>query len=202
MKHYIIYIPGLGDRYDGLRRFLLMFWRIYGVKTELVPMQWYAGGDFSDRSSKIQAAITAAQQKGYTVSLIGESAGGSAALNVMAENASLYLTISLAGVNDPNTPISSHIFRKSLAFKESVGLLQSSRDTVLKSRTSDIVSITGKSDPTVPVTKNLLPGAYHKKVWVYGHVQTILSVLSFMSFVPINIIKQHKKSDKILAVDE
>lgn len=186
MGHYIIYIPGLGDRYDGFRKFLLFFWRIFGVRTELVPMQWYDGKDYDEKFARVETAIKDAQSKGYRVSLIGESAGASMAMNVFAHDTSPRRMISLCGVNNSTIPISSHIYKRSLAFKKSVSLLDNSQN---KAQVRRVVSVTGFFDPRVSVEKNIIPGAKHIKVLSIGHLTTIILCLSLYSFVLIRAIK-------------
>lgn len=190
MKHYIIYIPGLGDHNDGLRRFLLFFWQIFDVKTELVPMQWYDGKPYEEKFNRVELVIKKATAKGYTVSLVGESAGASMAMNVFARNTSPHRMMSFCGVNRLHDDISPHIFKRSPAFKESIELLETSRDLAVKSKLGRIVSVTALADPTVSVKKNIIPGARHVKIWSVGHFTTILLCLSIYSFILIRELKR------------
>ena len=187
MSHYILYIPGLGDGYDGFRKFLLSFWRVLGVQTELVPMQWYDGKIYDEKFARVEAAIKSAQSKGCRVSLIGESAGASMAMNVFARDTSLHKMMSLCGVNNSSIPISPRIYSKSLAFKKSVSLLGDSQSQAHIKR---VISVTGFYDPRVSVPKNIIPGAKHIKVWSIGHLTTIMLCLSLYSFVLIRAIKR------------
>ena len=149
MKHYIIYIPGLGDHNDGIRRFFLRFWRLYGVRTQLVPMQWYDGESYQTKYSQITAAITTAEEQGYNVSLVGESAGASMAMNVFARDDSLYRFVSLCGVNNFHTSISPRILARSPAFKESLSYLAASQQLAVGRQPEDIRTITALSDTVV-----------------------------------------------------
>ncbi|MDB5177642.1 MAG: hypothetical protein JWO61_25 [Candidatus Saccharibacteria bacterium] len=190
MKHYIVYIPGLGDGYDGLRRFLLFFWRIFGVKVEHVPMKWYDTKSYEEKYKRVDAAIRNAQALGYTVSVIGESAGGSIAMNLFARNETLHRLISLCGVNSYRTPISPRIFQRSPAFKESVSMLNESQTDALK-RVKHITSVTARYDPTVPIKSNIIPGARHVTIWSVGHLTTILLCLSLFSFVLVREVRRN-----------
>lgn len=185
-----MYIPGLGDNYDGLRRFLLFFWRIYGVKVEHVPMKWYDGKPYEDKYKRVNATIRNAQALGYTVSVIGESAGGSMAMNLFARNESLYRLVSLCGVNSYRTPISPRIFQRGPAFKESVSILNDSQTGAIKDRVKRITAITAYYDPTVPVRSNIIPGARRVTIWSVGHFTTIVLCLSIFSFVVIREVKR------------
>lgn len=190
MRHYIIYIPGLGDSYDGIRRFLLFFWRIYGVKVEHVPMRWYDGRNYDEKYTRVEAAIKNAQALGYTVSIIGESAGGSMVLNIFARNQSIHRSISLCGVNSYKSPISKRIFERGPAFKESVSIVNESQAQARTLRAKQITSITASYDPTVPIESNVIPGARHIKLRSIGHLTTILFCLSFGSFIPVREVRR------------
>lgn len=189
MKHYIIYIPGLGDSYDGLRRFLLFFWRIYGVKVEHVPVKWYDGKSYQEKYKRVAAAVQNAQALGYTVSVMGESAGGSMAMNIFARNESIHRLISLCGVNSYKTPISPRIFERGPAFKESVSILNASQAGAIK-RVQQITSITALYDETVPIKSNIIPSARRVTVWSIGHLITIVLCLSILSFIPIREVRR------------
>ncbi|MEP6710641.1 MAG: hypothetical protein ABJA64_02895 [Candidatus Saccharibacteria bacterium] len=190
MKRYIIYIPGLGDHNDGLRRFFLFFWQLFGVKTELVPMRWYDGRSFDEKFDRVEAAIKKAVAKGYRVSLVGESAGGSMAMNVFARNNSIDRMMSLCGVNHAHADISPQIFKKGPAFKTSVSLLNESRSVAVKNKLNRIVSVTAIADPTVSVKKNYIPGAKHITIWSIGHFTTIVLCLSIFSFILVRELKR------------
>jgi hypothetical protein len=190
MKHYIVYIPGLGDGYDKMRAFLLQFWRIYGVTVELVPMKWYDGKPYKDKYDRVKTAVNNAEALGFTVSVIGESAGGSMAMNIFARHSSLYRMVSLCGINTAQTPIASSIFRRGPAFKESVSSLAQSRADALQSRNDQITSITAAYDPTVPVKRNIIPGVRHITVWSIGHFTTIVLCLSLFSFIVVREIRR------------
>lgn len=77
---HIIYISGLGDRYDGLRRFCLRLWKYPGITTELAPMTWADSGSYDEKFARVVSAID--QVKGKRIVLFGESAGGSMAVNI------------------------------------------------------------------------------------------------------------------------
>lgn len=190
MKHYIIYIPGLGDHYDGVRHFFLRFWKIYGVQTQLVPMQWYDGESYQTKYDKITAAVTDAKEKGYTVSLVGESAGASIAMNAFARNESLHRLISLCGVNSFHASVSPRILAKSPAFKESLWHLTASQEKAVSQRRKDIISIAALSDSTVSVSKNRINGVKNMRVFSVGHITSILLCLSLFSFILVREIKR------------
>jgi hypothetical protein len=190
MRHLIIYVPGLGDDYDWVRRFFLIFWRIYGVKAQLVSMQWYDGESYDEKYARVKAAIEAGEKQGYTVSIIGESAGASMAMNIFSRTPSLHKMISLCGVNLSSAPVSPHIFARSPAFKQAVSSLTASKDQAVSNRAADILVVVGFVDTKVPPLKNRITGVGQRKVFGFGHIPTILLCLSVYSFMLIREIKR------------
>lgn len=75
MRHYI-YIPGLGDHFDPLRRLVLrVWWRGRGVRVTFVPMRWANQQEtFEEKYQRVAKAIERAA--GNKITLVGESAGG------------------------------------------------------------------------------------------------------------------------------
>ncbi|MEP7205055.1 MAG: hypothetical protein ABI716_02585 [Candidatus Saccharibacteria bacterium] len=190
MKHYIIYVPGLGDHYDGIRRFLLRFWRLYGVRTQLVPMQWYDGEPYQAKYELIVAAVSAAQEKGYCVSLVGESAGASIAMNAFSRDDRLYRFISLCGVNSFHSSISPRILANSPAFKQSLSHLAASQWVAVRARPDSIISMSALSDSVVSVSKNRIKGVKNKRIFSVGHLTSIFLCLSIFSCVVVGEIKK------------
>lgn len=185
--HHIVYIPGLGDHYDKARLFMLWFWRVWGIKTQLVPMQWYGKGGYEQKVTQIKTAIKAAQDAGYAVSLIGESAGASMALNVSALVSDLHCVITLAGVNSSKLPISPITRRRSPAFAMSAASID---DSLLQIDTSRIHTIRAVFDPVVSPRYDTISGAHHHRIFCIGHIPTILLCLTLLSPYLISIIKR------------
>ena len=189
MKHYIIYIPGLGDHYDAGRSTALKFWRLFGVTTQLLPMQWNAGSTYEDKFKEVMAAIKRAQDAGYAVSLVGESAGASMALNAAVQASSLYSIVLLAGIASTSTPISSYIKARSPAFAASVAALSK---TLAKIDTSNIHIVQALWDPTVPTRHNQINGAHAHTIWSIGHIPTIVLCITLLSPFIIMLAKRGK----------
>lgn len=179
MKHHIIYIPGLGDYYNGFRRVLLSTWRLYGVTVKYMPMDWYQGGGYDQREARIKQAVIQAQQQGRTVSLVSESAGGSIALNVFSEDKSIYRLVSICGVNSSTTPISPRIYARSPAFQAAVEKLAVSLPTITDERRREVVVLTSLYDGTVKPSDSALRGARAHRIFAVGHIVAITVCLLF-----------------------
>jgi pimeloyl-ACP methyl ester carboxylesterase len=185
-KHFILYIPGLGDHYDGGRSFALWFWRIYGFRVRLLPVKWYGGGSFEDKMLLVVSAVQEAQKQGYKVTLIGESAGASLALNAAAQFPRLHKIILIAGVNSSKLSISPHIQRRSPSFLASIKATTPSLTKVLPGK---IHTVRALADGTVSPRFNDIPGAHRHVVWSVGHIPTILLCLTLLSLVIAKIIR-------------
>ena len=95
-KYVAIIIPGLGE----IERFSLLssHWRKYHVEPVLHRVGWHGSEHFEARLAKIVARIDSFSTTGTKVSLIGCSAGGSAALNAFLERKNtVHKVISLCG---------------------------------------------------------------------------------------------------------
>ena len=173
--YHLIYIPGLGDGYDVMRRVGLMTWRLWGVTTELVPMQWYGGGSIDARYDALSGAIDRALLKGRRVVLVGESAGASLAINVASHLLDIYGLMTICGITNPRAEVSSVIRKKSPAFNQSLARL--GKD-VSKLDLSVVCNIRAIVDHVVPRRSSVIPGAKRRTIWSVGHVATIALCLS------------------------
>lgn len=189
-KHHLIYIPGLGDHYDGLRRTALYMWGFWGVSTELVPMQWYGGDSYQACFNRILAAIKRAEEKGYQVTLIGESAGASMAINVATAQPNLHGLITLCGVAHPHATVSPLIRKKSPAFNESLSYLAVSLPKLNMATTHCVRSL---FDFVVGKQVSLIEGAHHHTIWSGGHLLAISLCLSLYSGYVVRIARGIQK---------
>jgi esterase/lipase len=187
MKHYVIYIPGLGDNSDVKRRFALSFWKIYRMKTELVPMQWYDNKSYEEKVKRVNDAINKALANGYRVSLIGESAGGSMALNIAASRSDLYKIITVAGVNASTMSVSDSILRRSPAFKRSIHELRKSLNTLDKTK---VETVRGLFDRSVSAKYTFIEDAHNHIVFSFTHLMTTSLCLTIYSAYIVHLIKR------------
>ena len=174
---HILYIPGLGDGYDGFRRSALRLWSLLGVKAELVSLTWYDGGSFDKKYALIQASIDTASKDNARIIVIGESAGASLALIAAERNAAVAHVMTLCGVTQPNTPIAQSLRRRAPALDEAVGRLSQHDQRPSLQRTSLRAFI----DSTVGKRYSIASGADERIVWSVGHLLTIVLCLTVFS---------------------
>ena len=83
--HKVIIIPGLGDE-TRIPKFLTSHWRSYGLEPVVFAMGWRDGEEsFRLKLLRLVKLIDGFVRNGDRVSLVGTSAGGSAALNTYME---------------------------------------------------------------------------------------------------------------------
>lgn len=180
----ILYIPGLGDRYDPARRFALKFWRVWGVRAQLIPITWYDGKSMNEKVGRIEAAIASVDTKDRIV-LIGESAGATLALHVGCEDQRVSRIITLCGVARSTTPIAGYLRKKAPALDTGV-------NTLRPNKKADIHSVRAYLDPTVGKKYSVAPGAAEHIVWSIGHLTTIALCLTIYAPYLVAIAKKQK----------
>lgn len=190
MKHAIIYIPGLGDHYDPFRATALRLWLLLGVKTQLLPMRWYNNESYEHKYQRASNAITDLTRRGYKVSLVGESAGASMAINLFARHPQLNSVVLIAGVNQATASVSPHTLRKAPAFGVSKLAIENSLARLSSDRLQHIHTVSGLIDHVVNVRYSYVHGARHHRVIAFGHLLTITLCLTLYSWYIVHLARQ------------
>jgi len=190
MKHAIIYIPGLGDHRSRGQRAATWLWQLYGVRTEIVRMEWRVAVPFETKLSRLLTRIDDLHAAGYSVSLVGVSAGAGAAVNAFARRQDVVSrVVCICGkLRNPET-ISSQTYRKNPAFAESMQLLPASLLGVADDTRRRILSIRPLADTSVPPQDTIIPGAVTKTIPTSGHVLSIAACITLYSFSVVRFIK-------------
>ena len=183
MHTTILYVSGLGDRYDTLRRFCLGGWRLWGVSAKLVPMTWHDGEGFEQKYDRITDAINSIKDNSRIV-VIGESAGATIALQV-ASHSKISRVITLCGVAQPTTPISPHFNKRAPALMPATRAVPNTNDYDVHSVRAAIDGVVGKKYSTAT-------GATRHTIWSTGHLLTILLCLTLLSSLMVTIAKTNK----------
>ena len=130
-KKAIIYIPGLNDQSFLNKTFNNLFkilWKRFGYEIYIIQPHWQEESVFSSKLKLITDKIDELSNNDYEVYLIGQSAGGSAALNAFTERKSkVKKVINVCGrikKGDNISPTLEQASRNSPAFKESVLLFE------------------------------------------------------------------------------
>lgn len=168
--HYI-YIPGLGDKYDWLRRVGTWHWQLRrGVTRTVVPMRWKFNEPLSAKYDRVLAAIDLTPANAAIV-VVGESAGGSVALTVPTLTTRNIAVVTFCGKNTDTQTIGNFYRKNYQTFVESVTKSESliASGTVPKR----LLVCYSTLDPVVPVASSSVPGDDSIAVAVPGHLTAI-----------------------------
>lgn len=177
MKRHIIYIPGLGDGYDPIRRLGLRLWRRPSILVTHVPMRWSDPTEsYEQKLARVRAAIES--KPGHQTILVGESAGGAVVIGAMHQfSASVDRVVTVCGMNQGEANVNPRLYQKNRAFR---GAMQAADRAVRSLNDTDrakIVTIYSSGDFTVRPKDTLLPGVRSYDLRIAGHMYAILAVL-------------------------
>ncbi|HET7320092.1 MAG TPA: hypothetical protein VFI84_00730 [Candidatus Saccharimonadales bacterium] len=195
MKHYVIYVPGLGDNKYFVQGILVYVWRLYGVRSATRTMNWLDPELFEEKLTRLLVEVDEKLAKGYNVSLVGASAGAGAVLNAYAaRKGQISGVVSICGKILHAETVSDTTYRRNPAFKESMDMLPANLNSLDVAQRSRILSLHPKADPSVPVKDTFIEGAHEKTMLVIGHTVGILTALSLYGPQICKFLKQQAGS--------
>lgn len=182
MRH-IIYIPGLGDRYDGIRKLGLRLWRSKDTRVSHIAMNWLDPDEtLEGKLGRIKAVINAHPNE--PVTLVGESAGGAMVLVASHRFKGLvHDTVTLCGMNQGSGNVRAALYKRNRAFRDAMV----EADTIISNLTNDdknkLYVVYSSADYTVRPKDTLIDGVESKDIKTPGHMFAILDVLFLRSSV-------------------
>lgn len=165
--HHLVYVPGLRDAAifnKPFRSLAKIAWEKQGCYPHIYLPCWEEGLSFTPKLRGIIDLIDELTEKGYKVSLIGQSAGGSAVLNAFCErrdrvNGVINITGRLKSGENVR-PTLGQAARFSPAFKESVLLFETKNEPTLTDQDrARIMTIRPWLDETVPASTVAVRGS-------------------------------------------
>lgn len=193
-RHQIIIIPGLSDKTEKLK-WVTRWWRKENLYPYLYPFGWQDNStNFETKFNKLVQLIDKLSKQG-DVSILGISAGGSAAFNALLKRSKIIKrAVNVCG----RLRAGKHKWRsldkmasKSRSFKESVLYFQKQETKtppLLKSRLMTVTPMFG--DELVPADTSSLPGAYNIKMPTGEHLLSITMALTLFIKPIIKFIKE------------
>ncbi|MFK0249736.1 alpha/beta fold hydrolase [Amycolatopsis azurea] len=174
-RPHLLIIPGLGDR-AWLYRAVVPLWRYLEYDVSLHAFDWNGRQeDLADRQKRLIKHVDSLASERLFV--IGASAGGVAAVNLLAERPHLQRVVTVAS---PLTPRNISLNALFLAALNQAGeFLDGSNDLTRRK----VVSIHGRRDSRVPVELSRCSGIHDVELPTYGHGPTISSALTVRSAV-------------------
>ncbi len=186
-EHSAIIIPGLGDEVRMLQR-ATNHWRNNGLEPIMYSMGWHdSENEFQPKLERLVHLIDQLVGKGDTVSLVGTSAGGSAALNAFIERREVvHRIINVCGRlrTGPEHGLRSFQAKtaSSPAFAQSVKLSEAREKDLTDTDRQKIMTVRAMfGDELVPAETTILHGAYNTMVPTPEHMLSIGAALTVFS---------------------
>jgi len=194
MKHFVIYVPGLGDKrmYAGVQKAALTTWRTVDLQPFYFACNWADTTEpYTTKLQRLIDCIDAAHAKGYTVSLVAASAGSSLALTAFSQrSAAVHAVISICGkLNNPQT-VDAALLSVNPAFKESMLTYQRAEPTLTAANRNKILIVQASRDSYVPARDGEVTGAHTHRMHTAGHTFSIFMALTFFRRIIIRFITQ------------
>jgi len=196
-EHKVIVIPGLGDRRTKPLELLTNHWKREGLEPIVHAVGWNDGEDsFEPKLHRLVEMIDGFVDQGDAVSLVGTSAGGSAALNAFIERKNVvHRVINVCGRLRVGPTDGFRSFesksKSSPAFAESVKLCETREGLLLPADRRKIMTVRAMfGDELVPSETTVLQGAYNTTIPTPEHVFSIASALTVFSKPLIVFLKQ------------
>lgn len=188
---YLLYIPGLGDSKVTWQRRVVGTWRLWGVKSELVQMNWADGKPWQPKFDRLLRRIDSYHSQGYRVALVGASAGAAAVINAYAARRDkIQGCVIISGkVNFPDR-IGERVRAENPAFITAAYDCQSALASLTANDRQRILSIYAVADELVHKSDSLIPGANNRRVVTIGHGFTIAFQIVFGAGCFIGFIKK------------
>jgi len=184
-KYHIIFIPGIGDHKTYYQPQILTLWKLFGLRVHYHPVIWKSKNQSWDKKlDKLSILIRHLHKQGDKVSLVGVSAGASAALNAYwANKDKVEKVIFICGkLNNPES-VGEVYYQKNPSFKDSVYAAAGLVKQLKREDNRRIMSLHGLYDETVPVQDSVINGTTNRAMPTLFHVPSIFIAITLC--VPI-----------------
>lgn len=193
MKHFVIYIPGLGDRktYAWAQKLALNLWRT----SRIIPCYFVVGWadeheTYEQKRVRLIKTIDAAANNGYTVSIVAASAGSNLALaGLAARPHKVHRVVSICGkIKHPET-VNKAFFTLNPSFKDAMMATTHIIPTLSTQERKKILIVRATRDSFVPARDGEVEGAHTHILHSMGHVFSIFMAITFFRRVTLRFIK-------------
>lgn len=194
-KHTVIIIPGLGDGVQ-LMEWATRHFRLSGLSPLVSSVGWRDDErSFTPKLTRLVGLIDGLLEKGKTVSLIGTSAGGSAALNAFIERRdSIHRVINVCGRLrvGPTTGLWSFgdKTKTSPSFADSVVMCERHQTSLSGNDLKRVMTVVPLFDETVPRETVGIKGAHNIQIPTIEHVLSISLAMTLLSYRLTSFLKE------------
>lgn len=182
----MIVIPGLGEEV-GRMKLATGFWKRYGLEPIVHAVGWKDGENFQPKLERLVRLVDELADRKNMVSVVGTSAGGSAALNTFIERKrEINKAANICGRLRIGTHIGMHSFEKrtasSPAFAQSVVMFERREKELTKADRKRILTMHALGfDELVPAETTYIEGAENRIIPVPEHMFSIAMTLTLLS---------------------
>lgn len=171
-KPIVVIIPGIGDHTPVYDTFAWV-WRRLGYETHVLAFGWsnyYA--DITTKTRDFMHKLDSIAGK-EQVSLIGISAGGTAAVHAFANRESIARVITVS------SPFADFEDLQNRLLADSIAAVRRDLESMDAEDKANILSVFGLYDQTVPTHMSCPEGVRTKRIWTLWHAPTIFIALTF-----------------------
>lgn len=191
-KHFLIFVPGLGDNYTFFKWATRNWEKEYGLTLIFYPVGWKENKTFDEPLINLLEIVDQLAKKGR-VSLIGSSAGGSAVLNAFAKRKTkIHRVINLCGRLRKGEGVFPSLDFAAFgypAFKESVLLSEQNQKRLTVKDKKKILAIRAFYDEIVPSSTSILTGATNIQIPTVQHLTSMIFAILFFKKPIITFLK-------------
>jgi len=176
VKHYI-YIPGLGDHFDFLRKLILrIWWQNANTRVTFVPMRWADRHEtYEAKYQRVAAAIKAVDNK---VILVGESAGGAMTMFALSRHPKeIDHVVTICGYNHDADAVHLEHKTRHPAFYRIMPAVDAIVVQLSKEERARITTIYSTKDTIVIPEHSRIEGAQATVLHTSGHLLNIARAL-------------------------
>lgn len=185
--HSVIIIPGLGDN-SKVIKYLEKPWEKFGLNIIPYPIGWNDDSKlFQPKLAKLLRLVDKLHAAGEKISIVGTSAGGSAALNAFVERKNIiHKVVNVCGRLrvGPESGFWSFVLRtkKSPSFADSVRMFESRENLLTQNDRKKIMTVMPLfGDQLVPASTVPIVGAINKKIFMGEHILSIATAMTIYS---------------------
>lgn len=138
-------------------------------------MKWSINEPWKVKLQRLLTLISEKNNEGYIVSLIGESAGASAAMQAFVQQEdSLCALILLCGKSQHPETVSKRLFKRHPALEDAVKASDTAVKYLTDQQKAKILNLHPLFDPVVPVKETKIPGVKDNRMPIIGHATSIV----------------------------
>lgn len=172
-----LYLPGLGGRYDGLRKAAISWWpRKYNAK--VIPMNWTGDETYEQKKRRVEALVGECEGQ---VIIIGESAGAAMGLILAHENPQVSY-IGFCGKIGGASSTGEYYFDKIPAFREMLPEADRIRSILSTEAKDRMITVRAYKDIYLSLRDNTLPDVRQIVLPSIGHLTTIILGITLLRY--------------------